>query len=129
MDVLKVTSSGNWLDTIGLLNDMSSFDIQTAITRIGEQGVAALRAATPVDTGLTANCWDYKVYKEGIGKTTIQWINTNVVDGYNIAVLLEYGHGTRSGKFVEGNDYINPALQPILEELIDDMWRGVTQDA
>ena len=91
----------------------------------GRKGVEALREATPKDTGLTANSWDYDITIDNAG-ITINWTNSNVQDGwFNVALSLQYGHGTGTGGFVEGVDYINPALQPVFDELAEKLWREV----
>lgn len=92
----------------------------------GREGVAALSSATPVDTGLTANSWYYKI-ETGKGITTISFHNSNIQNGVPIAVILQYGHGTRNGGWVEGRDYINPAIQPIFDKIADDAWKEVTK--
>lgn len=96
------------------------------LNKFGREGVAALASATPVDTGLTANSWTYKVEytKES---ATISFNNTNIQNGVPIAIILQYGHGTRNGGWVEGRDYINPAIQPIFDRIADDAWREVTR--
>lgn len=94
--------------------------------KYGRMGVEALQAATPRDSGETAQSWDYRiVHKKGL--TSIEWFNTNVVDGINIAVILQYGHATKSGYFLQGQDYINPALRPIFDQIADDAWKEVTR--
>ena len=96
------------------------------LDKYGREGVAALASATPVDTGVTANSWYYKIeYKDGIAK--IMFCNSNIQNGIPIAIIIQYGHGTRNGGWVEGRDYINPALQPIFDKLADDAWREVTK--
>lgn len=82
----------------------------------GKMGVDALQNSTPVDSGLTAMSWDYKIEKVSNG-VRLSWFNTNVQNGYNIALLIQYGHGTTSGGYVSGRDYINPALKPIFNEI------------
>lgn len=96
------------------------------LDRYGREGVAALASATPLDTGLTANSWTYKVEytKESV---TISFNNTNIQNGVPIAIILQYGHGTRNGGWVQGRDYINPAIQPIFDRIADDAWREVTR--
>ena len=97
--------------------------------RIAEEyarkGVEALREYTPVDTGLTASSWSYKVERSS-DSITISFSNSNVVEGVPIAIILQYGHGTGNGGWVEGRDYINPALQPIFDSLADDAWKDIT---
>lgn len=90
----------------------------------GQKGVEALQAATPEDSGETARSWSYEI-KQDKYRTTITWTNDNVVDGVNIAIILQYGHATRNGGWVEGNDYINPALQPLFNEMAQEVWSEV----
>lgn len=96
------------------------------LDRFGREGVAALASATPLKTGLTANSWNYKIErtKESV---TISFNNTNIQNGVPIAIILQYGHGTRNGGWVQGRDYINPAIQPIFDKIADDAWREVTR--
>lgn len=92
--------------------------------KYANEGVNALSSATPVDTGLTAKSWDYEISNTDTS-TTIYWKNSNVVNGVPIAVLIQYGHGTKNGGYVEGIDYINPALRPIFEKMAQDAWKEV----
>ena len=95
--------------------------IRSVLDRYGRQGVAALQMYTPKDSGETANSWKYEIFNLGIA-----WSNTNVTsNGTPIAILLQYGHGTKNGGYVQGRDYINPALQPIFDEIADDCWKEV----
>lgn len=96
------------------------------LDKYGREGVAALASATPVDSGLTAASWRYEV-KVTSGSATITFYNSNVQNGVPIAIILQYGHGTRNGGFVQGIDYINPAIQPIFNRIADDAWREVTK--
>lgn len=96
------------------------------LDKYGREGVAALSSATPVDSGLTASSWYYKTEKKD-GSVTISFYNSNVQNGVLIAVILQYGHGTRNGGWVEGRDYINPAIQPIFDKIADAAWREVTK--
>lgn len=91
----------------------------------GAEGVKALSAATPVRTGKTADSWSYEITKNANGYT-LSWLNSNTNRGVSIAILNQYGHATRDGGWVEGIDYINPALRPIFEKMADDLWREVT---
>ena len=96
------------------------------LDKYGKKGVAALSSATPVDTGLTASSWFYKIEnKNGISK--IEFHNSNVQKGVSIALILQYGHGTRNGGYVVGRDYINPAIQPVFDELAKNAWKEVTR--
>lgn len=96
------------------------------LERYGREGVAALASATPVETGLTANSWTYQIdrTKETV---TISFHNTNIQNGVPIAIILQYGHGTNNGGWVEGRDYINPAIQPIFDKLANEAWKEVTK--
>ena len=96
------------------------------LDQYGKQGVKALSAATPDDTGKTADSWHYKIERKN-GQTSISWYNDHVVDGVNIAVIIQHGHGTRNGGWVEGRDYINPAMQPIFDSIAQNVWREVTK--
>lgn len=96
------------------------------LDRFGKEGVAALESATPVDTGLTAESWYYKIEKKN-GRYEISFCNSNIQNGVPIAIILQYGHGTRNGGWVEGRDYINPALQPIFDKIAKNAWREVTK--
>ncbi len=94
------------------------------LEKYGKEGVAALEAATPFDSGLTAKSWQYKVSVSN-GKATLSFYNTNIQNGVPIAVVLQYGHATRNGGWVEGRDYINPAIQPIFDKLANEAWKEV----
>ena len=96
------------------------------LDRYGREGVAALASATPVDSGLTASSWYYEI-ERGNESVTISFCNSNIQNGVPIAVILQYGHGTRNGGWVEGRDYINPAIQPIFDKIADDAWKEVTK--
>lgn len=96
------------------------------LDKYGRKGVAALASATPVDSGLTASSWYYTISRKK-DYVTIQFGNSNIQNGVPIAIILQYGHGTGTGGWVEGIDYINPAIQPIFEELANDAWREVTK--
>ena len=96
------------------------------LDKYGRAGVAALASATPVDTGKTASSWNYKIERKD-GFISITFNNTNVNKGVPIAIILQYGHGTRNGGWVEGRDYINPAIQPIFDKITEDAWREVTR--
>ena len=96
------------------------------LEKYGERGVAVLASATPVDSGETANSWHYKIRNTKNSKT-ISFYNYKVQNGVPIAIILQYGHGTRNGGWVEGRDYINPSIQPMFDELVNDAWREVTK--
>lgn len=96
------------------------------LDKYGREGVAALASATPVDSGLTASSWYYEIENKN-GSIKIQFNNSNIQNGVPIAIILQYGHGTGSGGWVQGRDYINPAIQPIFDRIADEAWREVTK--
>ena len=96
------------------------------LNKYGRQGVAALASATPVDTGKTASSWSYEIENNN-GSVSISFENSNIQDGVPIAIILQYGHGTRNGGWVEGRDYINPAIQPIFDQIVNEAWKEVTK--
>ena len=96
----------------------------TKLDTYGKEGVEALRAATPVDSGATRDGWSYKISYER-GSCSITFENSNVNEGVPIAIILQYGHGTRNGGFVQGRDYINPAIQPVFDRMADNAWKEV----
>lgn len=95
------------------------------LDKYGKEGVSALSSATPVETGRTASSWEYKIEHTGSG-AAIVFYNSHVNKGVQIAIILQYGHGTGTGGWVEGRDYINPAIQPIFDKLAEDVWKEVT---
>lgn len=98
----------------------------SSLDRFGREGVSALASATPVDSGETANSWDYKIENQN-GVVKIGFYNSHVVKGVPIAIILQYGHGTRNGGYVQGRDYINPAIQPVFDQLAEHAWKEVTK--
>jgi hypothetical protein len=91
----------------------------------GRKGVDALASATPTESGETAACWGFEI-KQGKGTVELCWTNSHIVNGVNIAIILQYGHGTGTGGFVEGRDYINPAIAPIFDEIAKNAWKGAS---
>ena len=96
------------------------------LDKYGREGVAALASATPVETGKTANSWYYEIKRQN-GSVSLEFKNSNIKDGVPIAVILQYGHGTGTGGWVQGRDYINPAIQPIFDKIADAAWKEVTK--
>lgn len=96
------------------------------LDKYGREGVRLLSMYTPKETGLTSQSWEYEIINKD-GQATIQFNNTNVKNGLNIAIILQYGHGTKDGGWVEGIDYINPAIQPLFNKIADDAWKEVTR--
>lgn len=117
---------GDFSKTKNYLTRVKNAVLFSSLEKYGQQGVAALSSATPVDTGLTASSWYYKI-ERSTNQIIITYCNSNVQNGVPIAVILQYGHGTRNGGWVEGRDYINPAIQPIFDEIANNAWREVTK--
>lgn len=124
--IISVTQKGNFRKTNRFLHGLIGLHYGNKMRRYGERGVEALRAATPKDSGETAESWSYEIV-ETPGRTALYWRNSHVVNGTNIAVILQYGHGTRNGGFVEGIDYINPAIKPIFEDMAREAWKEVVR--
>lgn len=122
---IKITQKGLFKNMEIFLERSKKFDPIPILQRYGEIGVDMLKAYTPMDTGLTAASWYYEVEKSKNGYI-IRWNNSNVVNGLNIAILIQYGHGTHAGTYVQGRDYINPALENVFNELSVQLWREVS---
>ena len=122
---IKFTTSGDFKKTYKFLDQVKKFKPETILKRYAEEGLAALKKATPVDSGVTANSWGYSIEVKG-NNATIHWTNTHRNNGVNIAVILQYGHGTRNGGYVQGRDYINPSMRPIFDKIADSAWKEVT---
>lgn len=127
--MIKFNHKGNFSKTIKFLSNSknSVSKISKVLNRFGEEGVRALSKSTPVDSGLTSNSWYYKI-TETNGTIKISWCNSNIVKGVPIAVLLQYGHGTKNGGWVEGRDYINPTMKPIFDKIAEQAWREVSKN-
>lgn len=117
---------GDFSDTTNYLKKLKQNNMLAALEKYGEEGVAALASATPVDTGLTAKSWYYKIERTNTS-VTLYFCNSNVNKGVPIAIILQTGHGTRNGGWVEGRDYINPAIQPIFDKIVENLWKEVTK--
>lgn len=115
---------GNFSNTEKFLKKAIRADYLRILNAYGRRGVAALASATPVDTGLTSASWDYKI-KISKNAYYINWTNSHVEDGVPIAIVIQYGHATRNGGYVEGRDFINPAMRPIFDEMAKEIWREV----
>ena len=123
--MIKLTPTGNFDKTNKFLKRASTWSKNVNLDVYAKRGVAALSSATPVDTGLTASSWYYRIDRKD-GLISITFLNSNINKGVPIAIILQYGHGTRNGGWVEGRDYINPAIRPIFDELADAAWKEVT---
>jgi hypothetical protein len=122
--MISYSVSGDTHNTEAFLAKMMRGDLYTNIEPLAQRGVEALRAATPRDTGATADAWSYEIQNNG-GAVTIWWKNGNIENGFNVAIGLQYGHGTGTGGWIEGYDYINPALRPIFDQIADGVWKEV----
>lgn len=125
--VVMFRQKGDFRRTSDFLKRANRLNLDVILNQYGQEGVEALRAATPKDTGTTANSWSYVIHK-GTGSITITWSNSNIVDGVSIAVILQYGHGTRNGGYVQGTDYINPAMKPIFDKIAQRAWEEVKRE-
>ena len=124
--IIQFKQKGDFSKTESFLKKLRKLDLDSALRKYGELGVQALANATPVETGKTAASWDYKI-ERGKGVVTITWTNSNVNNGVPIALLIQYGHGTGTGGYVQGRDYIKPAIRPIFDQLAEALWKEVTE--
>ena len=123
--MFSIDSKGSFDNLERFLKKAESGDLFKSLDKYGQEGVSALAAATPVESGETANSWSYEVKDDGKSVSVI-WSNSNVVDGRPIAILIQYGHGTGTGGYVQGRDYINPTLRPLFDRMTNDIWKEVT---
>ena len=124
--MISITNKGDLAKTFNFLNSSKKFNASNIMNKYGKEGVSLLSKNTPIDSGKTSQSWSYKI--ENLkGKTTINWYNSNVVNGVNIAIILQYGHGTQSGGYVSGRDYINPALLPLFNTMANELWMEVNK--
>jgi hypothetical protein len=125
--VIRFKSKGDWSKTTKFLQRNRKMGQNWNLDKYGQAGVNALQAATPVDTGLTASSWYYEITNND-GVVRITFNNSNIQNEVPIAIILQYGHATRNGGWVEGRDYINPAIQPIFDKITETAWREVTRE-
>lgn len=124
--MIKITVRGDLKKTHNFLERMRNLFKRGVFDKYGRAGVEALRAATPIDSGETASSWTYKIVRKN-GQLNIEWHNSHINKGVPIAIILQYGHGTNRGGYVQGRDYINPAIQPVFDAMINELWREVTR--
>lgn len=124
--MIRIRQKGDFSKATRFLERAKESVSMGLLDRYGRKGVAALAAATPVDSGLTAASWDYEIVHK-CGSASIIFTNSHVVNGCPIAIILQYGHATKNGGWVEGRDYINPALRPVFDELAENAWKEVTK--
>ena len=120
--MIKMTNRGSFKNAERFFDNSKDLSrrLRTAFERYGAQGVEALQSATPKDSGLTAGSWSYTIEDWGIG-----FSNSNIQEGYSVALLIQYGHGTKTGGYVQGIDFINPALKPIFDKIAEECWKEV----
>jgi len=127
--IISITHKGDFSNTTKFLNRISGGKyLDNLLNKYGKMGVDALSSATPRDTGLTSQSWYYEIEHPSNGVISIVWYNSNYIYENNqvsVAVLLQYGHATRNGGWVEGRDYINPAIRPIFDQIAEDAWKEV----
>lgn len=122
---IKYSTSGDFSKTYKFLDKVKNYNPEKVLRRYAEAGVVALRNATPAESGETANSWDYKIEVTQGKEATISWTNSNRNKGVSIAIILQYGHGTRTGGYVVGRDYINPAMKPVFDKIASEAWNEV----
>ena len=126
MAIITVKHKGSFRNTEKFFNRTLRRDYMAVLHKYGQRGVEALAAATPKDSGITADSWGYEIEQRS-GQVSIVWTNHNENQGVNIAILIIYGHGLHNGGYVQGNDFVTPALQPIMDEMAKQVWREVTK--
>ena len=122
--MITLSSSGDFSRTFKFLNKVKNTNFQSILEKYAQLGVQALSSATPVDSGLTASSWSYTI-EVGHESATIHWTNSNINKVVNIAVILQFVHGTGTGGYVQGRDYINPAMRPVFDKIAEEVWREV----
>lgn len=123
--MISIESSGSFHKTEDFLQALKAGEIYDVLSRYGQEGVSALSNSTPVDSGVAASSWSYSIEVKGTWHSII-WHNTNIENGLPVVILLQYGHGTGSGGYVAGRDFINPAIQPIFDRISADVWKAVS---
>lgn len=123
--MFSFSSTGDWSKTVAFLQKMQKLNVDVVLNSAGAKGVAALGRATPKESGLAASSWTYEIKKTSSG-IEIGWKNTDVENGFKVALMIQYGHGTGTGGYIQGRDYINPAMRPIFDEIAETVWKAVT---
>ena len=125
--MIKLRCRGNYNKTEKFLKECKDTnELRQVMEKYGREGVAALSANTPVDSGETATSWDFEIIQDGDGISLVFSNNSTTKTGIPIAILLQYGHGNGRGGYIRGRDFINPAIQPIFDKLADEAWKEVT---
>lgn len=123
--MVSFSSEGSFDKTEKFLQAMIKLDIGKILAAEAQKGVAALSKATPQDSGRAATSWGYKIEKSS-SSVTIGWTNSDVESGFPVALMIQYGHGTGTGGYIQGRDYINPAMRPIFDQIAETVWKAVT---
>lgn len=123
--MISFTSRGSFDKMEKFLREMQHLNVRRIIEPYAREGVNALAAATPVESGLAANSWDYNI-KTSRGGVTVEWTNSNVENGFPVVIMLQYGYATGTGGFVAGRDFINPAIRPVFDKISNAVWKAVT---
>ena len=124
--MIRCRVKGDFKNTYRFLDKVRKLDFESLLEKYGQEGVEALAAATPKRTGKTAASWSYEIVKQN-GRISVFWTNDNMNEGVPIAVILEYGHGTGWGSYVQGRHYISPAIQPVFDKIADEVRREVSR--
>ena len=128
--MITIKQKGDFSKSLNFLSRMKERNYLRELNKYGEEGVRALASVTPVDTGKTASSWRYEINSINNGMEIV-FLNSNVVattyGSANIAILIEYGHGTNGGGYVQGRDYINPTIQPIFDRIAETVWKEMTK--
>lgn len=124
--MISFRQKGDFSKLTGFLEKAKGAVKDGNLDRYGREGVAALASATPIDSSKTANSWYYEIENKK-GSVAISFYNSNIQNGVPIAIILQYGHGTGTGGWVQGRDYINPAIQPIFDKIVKEAWKEVTK--
>lgn len=123
--MISVTSRGSFDHVEGFLRNAQKADIRGILEKAAMQGQKALEAATPIDTSIARNSWGYEIDANRSG-ARITWTNSDVENGFPVAIMIQYGHGTGTGGYVQGIDFINPAMRPIFDQIANEAWKAVT---
>jgi len=123
--MITITTVGSFKNTEAFLAHVAKVDIRGILESCGQMGVSALSSATQMETGLASHSWDYEVTVSG-SNYELAWLNTDVENGFPVVIMLQYGHGTGTGGYVQGRDFINPAIKPVFDAISDKVWKAVT---
>lgn len=122
--MLRFEARGSFKNAHAFLNRLSKLDVRSIMESCGREGVTALSTATPIESGRASYSWAYKVERKG-GVYTITWTNSDIENGFPVVIMLQYGYSTGTGGYVQGRDFINPAIKPIFDKIADRVWKAV----